>query len=327
MARPGVDYDDVARIARQLISQGESPSVQKVRDRLKTGSNTTIATHLKTWRASFVASKSPALPESVPEDLMNPLDDFWNLAVAKAETNYQKYKAELEAKLEVADAEKQLAINQLVEKTQEVDTLTQSLTAVENTLQDTEQQWHTLKGEHAVTASELRHAHVEMERIHALLRSQKQAFESEREQLVTAHEKVLQFERERATTSENRLLLEIDQLRTTIKTTEAEKPKQQKDFQEFKDQSRQHELALQQELSTLKAEKQHLQTAQQQELNELDTVKKQLSVVQGQLSKSLDTIEALRQSLEQARDNETQLTERIEKLKEMVAQLESSERS
>ncbi len=100
MARPGVEYETVERIARQLISQGQHPSVQKVREILGTGSNTTIANHLKTWQASFAASKSPALPESVPEDLMNPLDDFWSLALARAEANYQKYKEELEVKKE-----------------------------------------------------------------------------------------------------------------------------------------------------------------------------------------------------------------------------------
>lgn len=49
MARPGVEYEQIERVARKLLSQGQHPSVQKVRNELGTGSNSTIAKHLKTW--------------------------------------------------------------------------------------------------------------------------------------------------------------------------------------------------------------------------------------------------------------------------------------
>ncbi len=326
MARPGVEYDDVARVARQLVSQGESPSVQKVRDRLKTGSNTTIAMHLKAWRASLAASKSPALPESVPEDLMNPLDDFWSLAVAKAESNYQKYKEELEAKMAAAESTKDEALAQLAEKNKEFETMRESLVTAETRLQGTEQQLHTLQGEHTVTSSELAHAHAELERTHTLLQTQEQRFESERDQLQNDHAGALQYERERSTSTENRLLQEIDQLRQKAKNLEAELTTQQKDYQTRQELTQQRELALQREIAEVTARNEQLDSMEQQNKQATETMNNQLTAVQEQLSKSLDTVEALRKAFGASKENEIQLAAEIGRLKEINTQLQSAKR-
>ena len=53
MARHGVDYETVKHTAIKLLSQGSAPSVQKLRDVLGTGSNTTLAKHLNRWREEF----------------------------------------------------------------------------------------------------------------------------------------------------------------------------------------------------------------------------------------------------------------------------------
>jgi len=53
MKRPGVDYETVKYTAVKLLSQGTAPSVQKIREVLGTGSNTTIAEHLRIWRDEY----------------------------------------------------------------------------------------------------------------------------------------------------------------------------------------------------------------------------------------------------------------------------------
>jgi len=326
MARPGVEYESIERIARQLLSQGQHPSVQKVRDILGTGSNTTIAKHLKTWQTSFDVSRTPHLPESVPEDLMNPLDDFWALAVAKAESKYQKYKTELEAQIETANASEQLAFNQLAEKDKQVKKLSAKVESIENTHHETERELLGLRGEYKIVSSELVHAHTELERTHALLLNQENGFKSEREKLSTDHAQALQYERERTKAAENKWLQEVDQLRQTTKSLESDLVKQQKTYHLLQEKSQQHELSSQQKMTELTAQSEQLaQALQQKEVELLElrdqcqsiklentqsttAISKQFTAVQEQLSQSLETVEALRQSLEQSKQNEMQLS-------------------
>jgi len=68
MSRPGVSYEDVSKVATTLLSQGTHPSVQRVRNVLGTGSNTTIDRFLKSWQETFKQEKRTVLPETLPED-------------------------------------------------------------------------------------------------------------------------------------------------------------------------------------------------------------------------------------------------------------------
>lgn len=324
MARPGVEFDDVARVAQQLMSQGEFPSVQKIRSRLGTGSNTTINTHLKAWQAQLVAKKpSPVLPESVPEDLMNPLDEFWTLALAKAEANYQKFKEEMEAKVLAAETAQQEAQTALEQKGTDYIELKQAYEVLVQQLRETEQHWHTLQGEQTVTASELTQAHAALDQAHALLQSQQQTFETERAQLSKGHAEQLEFERKRADAAESRLLQEVDRLRQTMKSLEAERSKQQKITQELNERNQQREITIQQEMTALIADNQHLEQALQQRQQDYDDIKLQLQTIQKQFSKSLETVEALRLALEKSKDREITLTELNGQYQGKIDQLQS----
>ena len=85
MARHGVEYESVKHAALKLLSKGLSPSVQKVREILATGSNTTIAAHLKTWREAHAAKKVHHLPASIPEELIATFETLWHTAMEHAE--------------------------------------------------------------------------------------------------------------------------------------------------------------------------------------------------------------------------------------------------
>jgi len=324
MARSGVIYEEVERVARQLLSNGQHPSVQKVRNKLGTGSNTTIANHLKTWQSMFAASHSPVLPESVPDDLMTPLDDFWSTAVARAEANYQKFKDELVVKLDAAEANEQLAFNQLAEKTEEFEVLKKLQNATDVKLRQTEEQFQTLQGEHSALTNELNHTHTEMERAFTLLQEQKQGFDTERENDNHSHQEALVYERERATATETRLFNEIDQLRQSLKSSEEKNIEQQKAFKAYQDKNRHNEQALFHERSELQIENQQLNAEQHQRRQETEILKSQLVTVQGQLTQSIETVEALRLAFEQSKNNEIHLTNSINEFKETIAHLHST---
>lgn len=324
MARPGVEFDEVARVAQQLMSQGEFPSVQKIRSRLGTGSNTTISAHLKAWQAQLAAKKpSPVLPESVPEDLMNPLDEFWTLALAKAEANYQKFKEELEAKVVAAEMAQQEAQTALAQKGTDYEALQQEYEMLVQQLRETEQHWHTLQGEQTITASELTQAHTTLDQAHAFLQSQQQAFETERDRLVQVQTEQVEFERERADATESRLLQEVDLLRRTVKTLEAEHKNQQKIAQELNERNQQNEITMQQEMTALRTANQHMDQALLQRQKHNDELTQQLQTVQKQFTKSLETIEALRLALEQAKAREITLTELNGQYQGKIDQLQS----
>lgn len=314
MARPGVEYDAVERIARQLISKGQHPSVQKVRDILGTGSNTTIANHLKTWQASFNTRTSPTLPESVPEDLMNPLDDFWALAVAKAESKYQKFKEELETKFLSAEAAKQETQRLLNEKISESERLQHDLSSTENKLSETEQILHNLEGKYSVVQHELTYAQTTVEQTHALLQEQNLAFQEECEQIRKEYAEAQVYERERATKTEAMLLNEIDQLRQMNGKLENEQKVFKKDYSAKLEQGQQSEAKLNSQLSELSSRYQQLETIEKQARDDVSDLKALTSVTQNQLSKSLDTIEALRISLEASQKREKILLQKLKRL-------------
>lgn len=51
MARGGVNYTEVDEAACYLQGLGRNPTVDAIRERLGTGSRTTLAEHLKRWKS------------------------------------------------------------------------------------------------------------------------------------------------------------------------------------------------------------------------------------------------------------------------------------
>lgn len=68
MARPGITYIDVAKVAAQLIEQQQRPSIEAVRRILGTGSNSTINQHLREWRKTH--GDKIELEQGLPETLL-----------------------------------------------------------------------------------------------------------------------------------------------------------------------------------------------------------------------------------------------------------------
>jgi colicin import membrane protein len=97
MARPGITYPEVEAAIHAIIAQGGNPTINRVRDKLGTGSPNTILTHLNAWRAAapVIARKAPELPADLQAALVAELER--QAAQARAEPEKQLLQAREEA--------------------------------------------------------------------------------------------------------------------------------------------------------------------------------------------------------------------------------------
>lgn len=93
MARSGIRYEEVQEAAETLLGRGLNPTIQRVRELLGTGSNTTISEHLKHWQQQLAESPKAVLPPAVPETVMTTLESFWKIAIRQAEAVFEEQRA------------------------------------------------------------------------------------------------------------------------------------------------------------------------------------------------------------------------------------------
>lgn len=90
MARPGVTYFDVSRAAQQLTAAGKTPTIDAIRIALgSTGSNGTIGTHLRAWKAKQDQDQQIASKEKLPEVLVATMRGLWELVMNQSEEQIQ----------------------------------------------------------------------------------------------------------------------------------------------------------------------------------------------------------------------------------------------
>lgn len=74
MARAGVSYHDIAKAAEAIRGQGHEPTVDRVREKLGTGSKSTIAPLLKRWRTDHGDVADAGV---LPSDLLDALKSVY----------------------------------------------------------------------------------------------------------------------------------------------------------------------------------------------------------------------------------------------------------
>ena len=133
MARIGVTLQDVEDAAARLKLQGKPPTVARVREFLGTGSNSTIAKHLKSWRDNQYANLQTSLPESIPKSLIPAIELFWSQSVKEAnkhfaekETEWHKSKQALQSMKEDFEFELNKTLNTNEKLKRELEKLKQS---------------------------------------------------------------------------------------------------------------------------------------------------------------------------------------------------------
>ena len=84
MARQGISREQVFDAAGALLDEGTSPTVQAVRERIGSGSFTTINRHLDEWRKEH-AGQAPANIPDMPDKVMMAFQQVWAAAARAAQ--------------------------------------------------------------------------------------------------------------------------------------------------------------------------------------------------------------------------------------------------
>ena len=127
MPRLGIDYETVKQTSVKLLSQGIAPSVQKIREVLGTGSNTTIAGHLKVWREEYAQKTIHHLPANIPKELISAFEVLWQTAMEQAQNQLAEYKCTIENERETALQVQLAAEKSVVDIKQKLDDLSAAL--------------------------------------------------------------------------------------------------------------------------------------------------------------------------------------------------------
>ena len=99
MSRNGITYLDVARCADELKLSNQEPTIERIRIQLQTGSNSTIGTHLRTWRAKQDPLQQLATKENIPEELIMLLKGLWERVVIQGEMQVDAIKNDAQQNL------------------------------------------------------------------------------------------------------------------------------------------------------------------------------------------------------------------------------------
>ena len=83
MARPGITLKEVSAVASAIKARGQTPTIAAIRNELgNTGSFTTIAQHLASWKqeAAMEAETDTPLPEAVENEALKAIAAVWRIA-------------------------------------------------------------------------------------------------------------------------------------------------------------------------------------------------------------------------------------------------------
>lgn len=94
MARPGVTYHEVSIIAQRLIAAGKNPTIDAIRIELGTGSNSTLGTHLRTFKERQTQTQQLATKENIPEELIAVIKGLWERVMNQSEEKIQTIQQE-----------------------------------------------------------------------------------------------------------------------------------------------------------------------------------------------------------------------------------------
>jgi len=304
MARHGVDFESVKQAALKLLSKGISPSTQKIRELLGTGSHTTIAEHLKIWREAHAAKKVHHLPATIPEELIVTFETLWQTAMEHAEKHLIDVKVALENQEEKLTQEKILTdktitdlklqldgLNQKIDdKTRENQTLQTNLAVASERFQNQTVEIDILKQQHELR---LKHLHDEkhkaideVNKLQAEITRQNQNSleQTERHQAVLAKERVSQEE------SEKRWAQLIDQARLETKNL-------QKKYEEIACKQKDRIEALQNNLAKLQDSLTIAQTTLIHKNEMIDSQSKQLEKTQSDYTVAVSELAVLKSKL------------------------------
>jgi chromosome segregation ATPase len=175
MGRIGIAYEDIVKAIHECQGLNKNPTVDNIRELLKTGSKSTIARYLREWKTQNGINQTD--DTALPSELLQLVKSLWERVKTDADKQIEDYRREsdeeihqLQEQLAQSNQEKrqlQSQVHQLEEnwhrETEKVKHLDSALVA--------EQQEKAILIER-VASQELRHqeSQVEMDRLHQLLK-------------------------------------------------------------------------------------------------------------------------------------------------------------
>jgi chromosome segregation ATPase len=227
MARSGIRYAEVQAAAETLLGRGLNPTIQRVRELLGTGSNTTISEHLKNWQQQLAETPKVILPPAIPEAVAAALDAFWKIAVQHAEAAFEEQRAATAQAVAVAEQARDAAIAEQQQARNEADARRRHLEAIQAANRELTdrllvEQERRAAAEAAIQAAERRiqaaadtvdQIRAETTARVAQLETTLQQLRSDTDRQLAEAQNRLATERQRGEASEARLLAMLDQLR------------------------------------------------------------------------------------------------------------------
>lgn len=171
MARIGINLEQVVMAAEQIVSQGESPTIEKIRYMLGAGSNTTISKYLKDWRDSRLVVK-PSVT-SPPDQVQAAVSAVWEKLHQESQATIEAVKAEAKEQIDAAR--------------QEAETANTTLSTLKAEYEALKTQHHALSAQKELLALDYKQAEVNQQ----LLRERLEAFEARHQEIKSLHEQQL----------------------------------------------------------------------------------------------------------------------------------------
>ncbi len=204
MARSGVTYEDVQRAIDDLLARDESPSVQKVREVLGTGSFTTINDHLREWRQRREENRDVPPPRGMPAALQELAEALWQKAQEGANEALAHYREEADRRVAEAGEARAESRRQAEDAEQRESALAAHLAATEQRLEARSAELARREAELETHAEQARRLTTRLDELEALQARQRE----EAERLVREHQQALEAQeaqhRERLAREEQR---------------------------------------------------------------------------------------------------------------------------
>lgn len=313
MARPGVTYFEVAQAAAQLQADLQTPTIDRVRRKLGSGSNSTIAAHLKQWKAEHMPFASDVPKSTVPPALLAQLQSLWDSLKETAQAQWDQAREELLQQLEQAQrdtAEQAKVLNteqqahrdqcqrtdaltqQLGELTDQHEELTKAHAALQIRFQEQQQRLHE-KTEH------VRDLKTQLQHVGDNLDHFREATQRQREEEALRHES------------------ETHRLQQALKELQHQVATEREQHQVLLIESEKREAGYQQQLTR----NQWLAQQLDEKTQTVSELKSQLKALETQRVDDNSRQWALQERLEQQQDHRVDLEKQLAAAKEKIHQL------
>ena len=135
MSRTGISYHDVANAAAKVQGYNENPTVDRIREILGTGSKSTIARHLKDWKAN---NGPIANAKGLPPELIAIVTGLWERIQRSAEEEILEFRQEANQKIQTAETNFKQSQKMIVDLQGQVHQLEESLFQQKDTIKGLE---------------------------------------------------------------------------------------------------------------------------------------------------------------------------------------------